>query len=214
MHPGDRGHLHPKVKPRCAAVIRRKNKWEVCQSASQRWAAVGGLALSLPMTTYRIARPINCALLHARQRPVFARSGRLESTLTGHSGLPRAASGAPAHWRSPKPARSAMSLSPFVAGIDGKDRMADAAVHLLRGAGKPLDRPALLDVGVKDLLPVKSEADDRKASGAFTNSTPRGRRASSCRQKPSRSLRLCSRGAPFQRGRFRYRKRSRNPRRI
>jgi hypothetical protein len=56
----------------------------------------------------------------------------------------------------------------------------------------------------------------RADRGAFlwnsTNSKPHQRRASSCRQKPSRSLRRCNRGAPSRRGHLRYRKRSRNPR--
>ena len=46
---------------------------------------------------------------------------------------------------------------PVVAGIDRKDRFARAAIHLQRGARKPLDRPALLDVGVKDLLQLRGE---------------------------------------------------------
>ena len=56
-----------------------------------------------------------------------------------------------------------LSLSPLSPAIDRKDRLARAAIHLQRGAGKPLDRRAILDVGVEDLLQLRGE---RRVIGA------------------------------------------------
>ena len=46
---------------------------------------------------------------------------------------------------------------PVIAGIDRKDRFARAAIHLQCSAGGPLDRPAILDISVKDLLQLRGD---------------------------------------------------------
>jgi hypothetical protein len=177
-------------------------------------------------------RELGCDIHAGSECTLFAQSGRLESTLSSHfrsrqwplhrdshhsnpATLPHSGCCGRRMWVAA--CRQPASADPKRAGGN-----ADLAV---RHPGAFHRHSALSKTGGTDDTAVTTQLQQlldasrqgaRADRGAFlwnsTNSKPHQRRASSCRQKPSRSLRRCNRGAPSRRGHLRYRKRSRNPR--